>query len=173
MTTERERILARDPELLETIITESVAIKAEVVRRDEKEGGVRRILNYGHTLGHALEAETEYRRLLHGEAVCYGMIAAAYLAESLDMISTEERERLERTVLSYGPIPMLEGIEPANLVARIAGDKKTIGGKVHFVLPTAIGKVEVIRDPNRNLIEHAARKALAVTSEYASVEQPA
>ena len=72
MTNASERILARDPELLEKIIAESVAIKAEVVRRDEKEGGLRRILNFGHTLGHAIEAQTGYRRLLHGEAVGYG-----------------------------------------------------------------------------------------------------
>ena len=160
MTNERGRILARDPELLEAIIGESVAIKADVVGRDEKEGGLRRILNYGHTLGHALEAETEYRRLLHGEAVGYGMIAAGFLAESLDMISTEEREMIERTIVSYGPIPRLEGIGAENLVARIAGDKKTIGGKVHFVLPTGIGEVEVIRDPNVRLVTEAARKAL-------------
>ncbi|MDA1311694.1 MAG: 3-dehydroquinate synthase [Acidobacteria bacterium] len=160
MTNERDRILARDAELLEAIISESVAIKAAVVARDEKEGGLRRILNYGHTLGHALEAETGYRRLLHGEAVGFGMIAAAFLAESLDMISTEQREALERTIVSYGPIPLLEGIKPENLVARISGDKKTIGGKIHFVLPVEIGKVEVIRDPNLNLVADAARKAL-------------
>ncbi len=171
MTNERERILARDPELLEAMIGESVAIKADVVNRDEKEGGLRRILNYGHTLGHALEAETEYRRLLHGEAVGYGMIAAAYLAESLDMLPTEDREALVNTVLSYGPIPSLDGISAENLAARIGGDKKTIGGHVHFVLPTEIGKVEVVRDPNTNLIVDAARKALSAAS--ASAPQPA
>ena len=170
MTDKRDRILTREPDLLEAIIGESVEIKADVVRRDEKEGGLRRILNFGHTLGHALEAETEYRRLLHGEAVGYGMIAAAYLAESLDMLSTEERELLESTVSAYGPIPTLDGISAENLAARIGGDKKTIGGHVHFVLPTEIGKVEVVRDPNTNLVVNAARKALATA--FASAPQP-
>ena len=170
MTDKRDRILARDPDLLEAIIGESVEIKADVVNRDEKEGGLRRILNYGHTLGHALEAETEYRRLLHGEAVGYGMIAAAYLAESVDMLPTEDRELLENTVSSYGPIPPLDGISAESLAARIGGDKKTIGGHVHFVLPTEIGKVEVVRDPNENLVVDAARKALSTA--FASAPQP-
>lgn len=172
MTSASERILARDPELLEKIIAESVAIKAEVVRRDEKEGGLRRILNFGHTLGHALEAQTGYRRLLHGEAVGYGMIAAAYLAESLGMLSVEECATLERAVSAYGPIPALDGVSAHHLVARIGGDKKTIGGRVHFVLPTAIGKVEVVRDPNRNLVTEAARKALSAAFVSTPSPQP-
>ena len=75
------------------------------------------------------------------------------------------------TVVSYGPIPSLDGISAENLAARIGGDKKTIGGHVHFVLPTEIGKVEVVRDPNTNLIVDAARKALSAAS--ASAPQPA
>ena len=156
----RADVLARDPGVLETIITESVAIKAEVVGRDEREGDLRRILNYGHTLGHALEAETEYRRLLHGEAVAYGMIAAAHLAEATGMLALEDRERIEHLVLEYGPIPSLEGVAVARLVERLGGDKKTIGGRVHFVLPTEIGTVKVVSDVDSSLIREAAEAGL-------------
>ena len=169
----RGDVLDRDPDVVETLITESVAIKAEVVARDEREGDLRRILNYGHTLGHAIEAETEYRRLLHGEAVAYGMIAAAYLAESTGMLVAEERERIERVVLGYGPIPSLGGVAAARLVERLGGDKKTIGGRVHFVLPTEIGAVKVVSDIDRSLIREAAEAGLeACAAGVADVNPP-
>ena len=160
----RSDILARDPDLLETIITESVAIKAEVVGRDEREGDLRRILNYGHTLGHALEAETAYCRLLHGEAVAYGMIAAGHLAESTGLLSADERETIEHTILSYGTIPDLQGVSAERLVERLRGDKKTIGGRVHFVLPTEIGEVKVVSDIAGELIRDAAESGLQTVS---------
>ena len=156
----REDVLARDPDVLETIITESVAIKAEVVGRDEREGDLRRILNYGHTLGHALEAETEYSRLLHGEAIAYGMVAAGHLGEATGMLATEDRQRIERLVLQYGPIPSLEGINVTRLAGRLGGDKKTIDGRVHFVLPTEIGTVKVVGDIDRGVICDAAEAGL-------------
>ena len=91
MTAGRKEVLARDPRILEAIISESARIKAAVVKADEREGDLRRILNYGHTLGHALEAETAYRCLLHGEAVAYGMIAAGRLAEALQLLAADLR----------------------------------------------------------------------------------
>ena len=168
----RVDVLARDPGVLETIITQSAAIKAEVVGRDEREGDLRRILNYGHTLGHALESETEYRRLLHGEAVAYGMIAAGHLAEAIGMLAADDRERIERLILRYGPIPSLEGVEVERLLGRLGGDKKTIGGRVHFVLPTEIGTVKVVSDIDSSLIREAAEAgllALATASAEAHV----
>jgi 3-dehydroquinate synthase len=160
MREDREKAFQRDPQMLEDIIAESVRIKAEVVRRDEREGDLRRILNYGHTLGHALEAETEYRRLLHGEAVAYGMIAAAFLAESLGMLSESERAEITALVDSYGPVPSLEGVSAPALAARIAGDKKTVGGRVHFVLPDKIGQVTVVGGPHPDLVIASAEAAL-------------
>ena len=160
MREDREKAFQRDPQMLEDIIAESVRIKAEVVRRDEREGDLRRILNYGHTLGHALEAETEYRRLLHGEAVAYGMIAAAFLAESLGMLGDSERAEITALVDSYGPVPSLEGVSAPALAARIAGDKKTVGGRVHFVLPDKIGQVTVVGGPHPDLVIASAEAAL-------------
>ena len=132
---QREAVLSREPKVLEAIITESVSIKAEVVAKDEREEDLRRILNYGHTLGHALEAESAYRCLLHGEAVAYGMTAAARLAESSGLLPSEERQAIEETIFAYGPIPSLEGISAAKLVARLTGDKENGGGTSPFRSP--------------------------------------
>ena len=165
----REAVLAREPAVLERIVADSVRIKAQVVEQDEREGGLRRILNYGHTLGHALEAETGYSRLLHGEAVAWGMIAAGRLSESLGMLTAADRERIERLILDYGPLPPLDGLDAANIAPRVSGDKKTIGGKTHFVLATAIGEVQVVTDPPASEILAAAQAALDVVAEAAAV----
>ncbi len=164
----RDNVLARKPEVLESIIAESVRIKAEVVSKDEREGDLRRILNYGHTLGHTLEAETNYKLLLHGEAVAFGMIAAGWLAEGAGVLAHGDRETMEQAIRAYGPIPNLDGISAARLVERIGGDKKTIGGKVHFVLADRIGHVKVMSGLNPSLIEQAAATALKLCSETAS-----
>ena len=95
---------------MDWIIAESVRIKAEVVSADERESGLRRILNFGHTFGHALEAETHYTRFLHGEAVSWGMRAATRLAEALEMISPENSTRDFESPGEYGPIPDCKGV---------------------------------------------------------------
>ncbi|MCB9386026.1 MAG: 3-dehydroquinate synthase [Bryobacterales bacterium] len=165
MAAGRDGAKAGQADLLEYAIAESVRIKGEVVEKDEKEGGLRRILNYGHTLGHALEAETGYKRLLHGEAVAWGMIAAGRLGEAVGTIGAAERARIEDVILSYGPIPSLEGLDAEKIAARVAGDKKTIGGKVHFVLPEAIGRVIVLNGiPHQKVIEAAQAALAAVTA---------
>jgi len=161
MLDERERILALDPEIVADMIAQSVAIKAEVVSADERESDLRRILNFGHTLGHALEAETAYTRLLHGEAVAFGMRAATHLAHMAGYLDTADRDLILQAITLYGPIPPLDGIEPANLVARLGRDKKTLQGRVHFVLPTAIGAVTVVSGLAEALVLEAARTALA------------
>jgi len=172
MTNRRDAVLERNAEILEAIIAEAVRIKAEVVSKDEREGDLRRILNYGHTLGHALEAETGYKLLLHGEAVAFGMIAAAHLAEAAQLLAKSARQAIEETVLAYGPIPSLEGIAAGRLVQRLRGDKKTIGGKVHFVLPDRIGRVQVLSGIDSAIVEQAAAKALALCSEAARSSIP-
>jgi len=173
MALRREEVLARSREVLESIIAESVRIKAEVVSHDEREGDLRRILNYGHTLGHALEAETGYTSLLHGEAVAFGMIAAGRLAEAARLLTRDARETIERTILDYGPIPSLEGVRAPALTARLGGDKKTIAGRVHFVLAEAIGKVRVVSGLDPELILNAAQAALDVVKHEAYHEPPA
>jgi len=154
-------VLARRPEVVDRIIAESVAIKAEVVSADEREGGLRRILNFGHTFGHALEAETGYTRFLHGEAVAFGMRAAVYLAQMTGHLSAEDTVDILEAIRLYGPIPPLAGISAEGLLARLASDKKTIQGKVHFVLPERIGEVQVVSGIGDEMALAAIQAALA------------
>lgn len=139
-----EAVLAKEPGVLEEIIAESVRIKAEVVTADEREGDLRRILNFGHTIGHALEAETAYARFLHGEAVAFGMRAALHLSHGVGLLGEAERDRMLGCVARYGPIPPLDGIDPDNLPARLTKDKKAVQGAVHFVLTDGIGRTRIV-----------------------------
>ncbi len=154
-------VLLQHPEVLEKIIDESVRIKAGVVSADEKEGGLRRILNYGHTLGHALEAETNYSVLLHGEAVAYGMIAAGHLAVRTGHLDQATAAELSRVIHLYGPLPPVPGVTPEALAGHIYKDKKTIQGQTHFVLATAIGKTEIVRGIAHEDVVAAAAATLA------------
>src|SRR5271156_48387 len=116
--------LRRDPAALEWLIAQSVRLKAEVVSADEREGGLRRVLSLGPTIGHALEAETGYRRLLHGEAVAWGMIAATNIALSVGRTDTVTAGRITDAVLSLGKLPEVnEGAR--KILARLQTDKKT------------------------------------------------
>ncbi len=158
---ESAAVLARRPEAVDRIIAEAVRIKAEVVSADEREGGLRRILNFGHTVGHALEAETGYTRFRHGEAVAFGMRAAVYLAEATGRLSAEDSVDILEAIGLYGPIPPLEGIAAERLLARLASDKKTIQGRVHFVLPERIGEARVVSGIGDEQALAAIRAALA------------
>ena len=135
--------IRKNNKLLLRVIAASVKLKAAVVNADEREGGLRRVLNFGHTLGHAFEAETGYKKLLHGEAVAWGMIAATRIAEQLRMLSSKEAARIIQTTLRVGPLPPVR-VSPKKIVRRLLSDKKSRAGEVHFVLPTRIGEVEVV-----------------------------
>ncbi len=153
-------ILAREPAAVDHIIAEAVRIKAEVVSTDEREGDLRRILNFGHTVGHALEAETQYRRFLHGEAVAFGMRAATALAERTGDLTSAGRQTIERVINLYGPLPSLEGIAASSLAGRLSADKKTVQGKVHFVLPTRIGAVKIVSGIDPRLVVESIQAVL-------------
>jgi 3-dehydroquinate synthase len=141
----RVRILKRDPVELEWLIAQSVRLKAEVVSADEREDGLRRVLNLGHTIGHAIEAETGYRRLLHGEAVAWGIIAATNIALRVGRTDRLTAGRIADAVLSLGRLPEVN-VSSGQILARLRSDKKTQNGVVHFILPREIGKVEVASD---------------------------
>jgi 3-dehydroquinate synthase len=153
-------VLAQSPEVVDHIVAESVRIKAEVVSADERENGLRKILNFGHTFGHALEAETHYTRFLHGEAVSWGMRAATYLARELKLLSEADSEEILTALDSYGPIPSVAGIEAEALRARLVKDKKTIQSRIHFVLPIRIGEVVVRADIPHGPVVRAIESAL-------------
>ena len=140
------RVFAQEPAIVEHMVAESVRIKAEVVSADEREAGLRRILNFGHTFGHALEAETKYTRFLHGEAVSWGMRAATHLARTLGLIGDTDAKSIFDILAGYGPIPSVAGIEEEPLQARLLKDKKTVQSRVHFVLPVRMGEVVVRAD---------------------------
>jgi len=110
---------------------------------DEREHGIRKILNFGHTFGHALEAETGYTRFLHGEAVGWGMRAATLLAMRRGRLNGEGAEILD-AIASYGPVPGFDGVRAEAIERRLIADKKTMHGAIHFVLPIKIGEVEVV-----------------------------
>jgi len=141
----REAIMKRDRATVERLIVESVRLKAHVVSVDEKENGLRRVLNFGHTIGHALEAETGYRTLLHGEAVGWGMVAAAWIAGEVGKLDRESARRIREATLGVGRLPKVD-VRGRSILRRLQADKKTRNGRVHFVLPTEIGKVEVVSD---------------------------
>lgn len=139
------KTLRKDQQALEWVISESVHLKAEVVSADEREHGLRRILNFGHTIGHALEAETNYSRFLHGEAVAWGMVAAAFIAKEIRCLNRDEASRVAHAVLTRGRLPKVN-VGSRAILRRLQADKKTRNGKVHFVLPIEIGKVQVVND---------------------------
>ena len=157
---QRDEILALQPGVTDQLIAAAVNIKAEVVTADEREGDLRRILNFGHTIGHAIEAETAYVRLLHGEAVAWGMLAATRLADLTGTLKGTDADHIARVITSYGPLPAIGDLQPDRLLARLSHDKKTLQGKVHFVLPSTIGAVKVMSGIDPGLIRQATAEAL-------------
>lgn len=155
-----DHVLAQKPDVVDQLIAAAVRIKAEVVSADERESDLRRILNFGHTIGHAIEAETEYTRFLHGEAIAWGMLAATRLSAILGLLDESDARRIQTTICSYGPLPSARDLNSDHLIARLGSDKKTVKGKVHFVLPTAIGAVTVRSGISDETIDRAIAEAL-------------
>jgi 3-dehydroquinate synthase len=162
-----DEVLGRDAKALEKVIAASIRMKAAVVNKDERETGLRMILNLGHTVGHALEAATHYKAMLHGEAVGWGMVAALWLARKRGTISTHQFERLESLIHLYGPLPPLK-LRVAKIVAATGSDKKNVGGVRRFVLPIGIGDAGVVEDVSPAELEAAVGYMLAVAGERAS-----
>lgn len=147
-----EALLAREPATLIHAIRRSCEIKAAVVQADEREAGARMILNYGHTFGHALEAATQYRTLLHGEAVAIGMVMAAHLAERCGRLSAAAVGRIRGLLGRCGLPTVPPKLESDALLTAMAMDKKALGGLIRLVLPDAIGTVSVTTDIPREAI---------------------
>lgn len=150
--------LAGDPATLESIVEASIRVKAAVVAADEFETGERAILNFGHTVGHAIEAATHYTALLHGEAIGWGMIAAVRLAEARQALSYEDARRIVALIHRTSDLPQFEA-GADDLVALTGRDKKKRSGILRFVLPTGIGRVELVRDVTEVEL-HAATEAM-------------
>ena len=152
-----DAIFALDGTALAHVVAGSCEIKADVVAQDEREGGLRAILNCGHTLGHAIEALTGYGGARHGEAVAVGMIAAARIAAKMDLTSEETETRL-RALIERASLPTrFPELDVAVLIARLRTDKKVRDGRVRFVLPTRIGDVTIRDDVPSKVIEETVR----------------
>ena len=143
---ETKAIFDRDPAVLGPAIVESARIKADVVAKDEREGGLRRILNYGHTVGHALEAVTKYRRFRHGEAIAYGMLAAADLAVARGALADRERQALSQLITLLGPLPPIADLPIADVLEAVRRDKKVVHGRLHFVIAIEVGATMTVDD---------------------------
>jgi 3-dehydroquinate synthase len=156
LTTELPLIFKRDPAQLAAIIGESCQIKANVVEIDERETGPRRALNFGHTIGHALEAVTKYKRFRHGEAVAYGMLAAGELGVTRGAFAPADRDALRELIVKMGPLPAVADLSAAQVVEAIGRDKKIVAGRLHYVLPTSIGSTTVATDVTTEELARAA-----------------
>ncbi|MEH1783676.1 MAG: 3-dehydroquinate synthase [Nostoc sp.] len=147
------------PELITNILTRSCQAKADVVSKDEKEGGLRAILNYGHTIGHAVESLTGYRLVNHGEAVAIGMVAAGQIAVELGMWQKEDTERQNALIQKAGlPTQLPAGVDIEAIIEALQLDKKVKAGKVRFILPTEIGVVTITDEVPSDIIRQVLRE---------------
>jgi 3-dehydroquinate synthase len=151
------QLFSRDAAVLVPVIAECCRIKGRVVEEDERESGPRRALNFGHTLGHALEAVTKYRRFRHGEAVGYGMLAAANLSVARGVMPAADRDALAALLAQMGPLPSVADLSATQTVEAVGRDKKVIAGHLHFVLPTEIGATTTATDVTIDELIAAAR----------------
>ncbi|HKW61636.1 MAG TPA: 3-dehydroquinate synthase [Candidatus Acidoferrum sp.] len=165
-----DNILQRDRNLLSSLIPRNVQIKARVVSRDERESGLREILNFGHTFAHALESVTHYRRYQHGEAVAWGMMAASFLGHEIRLTPAEEVSRIVSVVGRLGPLPPWPNVSPRALVRAMRSDKKTRGGVLRFVLSARIGQArtyeEVPVDAVERVLHFTPRLIAAASSSF-------
>src|SRR5438132_4057060 len=143
---DRDAIFANDRRALTETVAESCRIKSTVVAADDREAGPRRVLNFGHTAGHALEAVTKYRRYRHGEAVAYGMLVAADLAAARGALADRDKKALADLIAGLGPLPAIGDVSTAQVLEAMQHDKKMVAGRLHFVLPTSVGSSTIVDD---------------------------
>jgi 3-dehydroquinate synthase len=157
----RQDLLQLDADLVEEVIARCCTIKAEVVAADEKEADLRRILNFGHTIGHAVEAASGFA-LAHGQAVAIGMVAAAELAVAKRIFAQPEASKLREVIAAYGlPVTIPDYLDQETVRSYLKTDKKAVGGRPFFVLPTGIGTVTITDEVADELISQVIRKLAA------------
>ena len=167
-----DKILRRDRDLLGSLIPGNVQIKARVVSRDERESGLREILNFGHTFAHALESVTHYRRYQHGEAVAWGMVAAAFLGHEIGLTPAEDVSRIVSLVCRLGPLPPWPAVSLSTLVKAMHSDKKTRSGVLRFVLSPRLGQARTYDKVPVNAVErilHFTPRLIAAATERPGV----
>jgi 3-dehydroquinate synthase len=155
-----EALKARSAEALEMVISRCCEIKAEVIAIDEKEENLRRILNFGHTLGHALEAATEYSRFKHGEAVAYGMLAASRMSVRMQLLDPESLARIEQVILDVGPLPDASDVPVELILDRMQHDKKRLADQTVLVLLKRIGQTHIYTVEDDSVLGEVWQEAL-------------
>jgi 3-dehydroquinate synthase len=149
----KDQILDLDSRVMTHIIKRSCEIKADVVSKDERESGLRAILNYGHTIGHAVETVSGYKRFLHGEAVAIGMFLEARLSQILGLINKDHVSRIKAVIDSYGlPSEMPEDMDVQSILLSMQLDKKAVAGEIKFIFPEKIGQVRIHKGVAGNTI---------------------
>ena len=144
--------------MLKNLIERSCKIKADIVEKDEQEGGLRRVLNFGHTFGHALEAASDYM-LSHGEAVAIGMVAAAKMSQHLGYLDIRSCRRILDVITRYGlPAEIPAGLDTNQILGFMASDKKAVGARLHFVLIKKIGEPFVTAEVPTEAITDAIKE---------------
>ena len=154
-----DAVLRRDTRALGHVIRRSIAIKAQVVSKDEKESGLREILNFGHTFGHALESVTRYRHFQHGEAIAWGMMCAALLGHEVAGTPADVVSRIVALVRQTGPLPPWPDAAPREMIDAMRSDKKTRGGKLRFVLSKKLGQARTFDGVPEKTVECILRCA--------------
>jgi len=152
-----ESLTAKNAASLGPILVAAARVKVEVVKRDEKEARLRWVLNLGHTFGHALEEATDYRRFTHGEAVGWGLLAVLRLANRLGVLAKSEEARMAELVRRVGPLPTIADLSARRIVALLPQDKKSVGGRIHWVIPERVGKVRIMDNVPMKLAAEAFR----------------
>ncbi|MDI6815356.1 MAG: 3-dehydroquinate synthase [Dehalococcoidales bacterium] len=147
-----DRIRSLDSGALEAIVFKSAKIKGEIVEKDERDFGLRHILNYGHTLGHAIETASDFK-VRHGQAVAIGMLAAGRISNKLNILSRDEQIRLKRLIQRTGLPTQIPNLNVDEIIQVMKHDKKILGGKIRFVLPKSIGKAFITDEVTPSLIE--------------------
>lgn len=149
----RRKILRLEPDVIEKMIIRCCEIKAEVVEADEREGGLRKILNYGHTIGHAVEGASNYQ-LIHGLAVAVGMIAASRLSNMRETLSGKDSERIYSVISAYGmPVSVPDHLDRQLIKRYLKTDKKAVSGKVFYILPEAIGSTYITDEITERMVD--------------------
>ena len=149
----RKALCERDTEAVMFAIARSCALKADVVAQDEKESGLRAILNFGHTFGHAIEAVTQYQRFLHGEAVAIGMVIAARLSQHMDLLTKQEVQTIETWLHEVGlPTAIPTDLSESELIEAMQGDKKRTEKGLKFIILPHIGKADIISHVEKKLL---------------------
>ena len=157
----RESVTAlfnRDGDAIAPLVSASCRIKADVVSKDERESGLRRILNFGHTVGHALEAVTKYKQFRHGEAIGYGMLAALNIGVARGVTPMSLHDEIESLIAQLGPLPSVADVSAKDVYAAIGRDKKVVAGTLHFIAASDRGKTVELTDVTEKEIKAAVRK---------------